>query len=424
VESPPPADAATHTTDDLSPRSTGWNAATSAGTGGTAGASLRTARSAAGQTPRPDDAPPIVHPRRDRRQRRRRRWILGTLAVVAFTVAGSLGGYLARFEWRWHRAAAAVGADLQALRAKSHLHPLHASGGAGQAAALPACRPVTLPNGVTGVLEIPSLGLRAPIEQGDSDAVMAVAVGHEPQSVPAGTPGTAVYVAHDVSYFVHIDELRPGETIEIATGCRVLRFSVESGRVVRAGSPVVNSVVPSIALVTCWPTNALWFTDQRYVVLARLTSTEGARSPATTPRPTGPPLPPVDLPAGLLKSDLTLQTNWWPMGTLSLSGNAPPSLAEGPVPLQAEAEALEVLFGLRHALASGNTAWWHGLAPGIAPTSWLGGGPAAPLDVEESYGADGQLTGVVLSSRVTGYGAFRLVVTPVDGHLLAVGLGR
>lgn len=423
MESPPSPDAAKHVPEPLGSRSNGWQAATPADVEEREVASRQAAHPATGPTPESDEAPARLHPRLDRRRRRRRRWTLGTLALVAFSVAGSLAGYLARFEWRWHRAAARVGADLQALRADSHLRPVDTTGAANHASDLTACRPVTLPNGVIGVLEIPSLALRAPIEQGDSDAVMAVAVGHEPQSVPAGRPGTAVYVAHDVSYFVHIDDLTPGETIEIATGCRVLRFRVESGRVVSAGSPVANTVAPSIALVTCWPTNALWFTNQRYVVLARLASATSAQAPATTPQAVGPPLPPVDLPAGLLASDLTLQTNWWPMGTLSLSGNLPSSLAEGPLPLRAEAEALEVLFGLRHALASGNTDWWQALAPGVVRASWLANGPAAPLDVEESYDSNGELTKVVFSSQVTGYGTFHLVVAPVDGHLIAVRLG-
>ncbi|HAM01233.1 MAG TPA: hypothetical protein DCQ30_03250, partial [Acidimicrobiaceae bacterium] len=35
-----------------------------------------------------------------------------------------------------------------------------------------------------------------------------------------------------------------------------------------AGSPVYNTPGPTITLVTCWPTNALWFTPDRYLVTA------------------------------------------------------------------------------------------------------------------------------------------------------------
>src|SRR5713101_7472924 len=40
-----------------------------------------------------------------------------------------------------------------------------------------------------GILEIPSLGLRAPVLQGLSDSVMNVAAGHDPFSPWPGAPG-------------------------------------------------------------------------------------------------------------------------------------------------------------------------------------------------------------------------------------------
>ncbi len=38
-----------------------------------------------------------------------------------------------------------------------------------------------------------------------------MAVGHDPQSVWPGVDGAAVFLAHDVSYFVHLNELKAGD---------------------------------------------------------------------------------------------------------------------------------------------------------------------------------------------------------------------
>ena len=45
----------------------------------------------------------------------------------------------------------------------------------------------------------------APVEEGTDDQELNVAVGHDPQSVWPGVDGAAVFLAHDVSYFVHLN---------------------------------------------------------------------------------------------------------------------------------------------------------------------------------------------------------------------------
>jgi len=50
---------------------------------------------------------------------------------------------------------------------------------------------------LAGVLGIPTLGLSAPVEQGNDDAELSVAAGHAPASVWPGEHGTAVVLAHD-----------------------------------------------------------------------------------------------------------------------------------------------------------------------------------------------------------------------------------
>ena len=127
---------------------------------------------------------------------------------------------------------------------------------------------IVISNPVAGLLEAPKISLTAPVQQGTSDAVLNVAVGHDASSVWPGTDGTAVFNAHDVSYFLNIDHLSAGDRLVYQTACNEYDFVVQGHAVVTAGSPVYNTPGPSVTLVTCWPTNALWFTPDRYVVTA------------------------------------------------------------------------------------------------------------------------------------------------------------
>src|SRR6185437_16130897 len=64
-----------------------------------------------------------------------------------------------------------------------------------------------------GLLEAPVLGLVAPVLEGTGDAVLDDAVGHDPESAWPGGQGTSVLSAHDVTWFSHIDRLKPGDEI-------------------------------------------------------------------------------------------------------------------------------------------------------------------------------------------------------------------
>src|SRR5580704_3097121 len=99
---------------------------------------------------------------------------------------------------------------------------------------------------LSGILSIPALNLTAPVEEGTDDAELNVAVGHDPQSVWPGVSGAAVFLAHDVSYFVHLNLLKPGDVITYATACNTVTFEVSGQQVVPAGSAVSNSTDPSL----------------------------------------------------------------------------------------------------------------------------------------------------------------------------------
>ena len=97
------------------------------------------------------------------------------------------------------------------------------------------------PGQLTGILTIPALDLSAPVEEGTDDQELNVAVGHDAQSVWPGVDGAAVFLAHDVSYFVHLNELKPGDVLIYQTACNTVKFQVSGQQVVAAGSPVSNT---------------------------------------------------------------------------------------------------------------------------------------------------------------------------------------
>jgi sortase A len=109
--------------------------------------------------------------------------------------------------------------------------------------------------------------------EGTEDSSLDVAVGHVPTSVWPGEPGTSVLSAHDVTWFSRLDHVAPGDEVLYETSCGTWTFRAAQGQVVDAGTPVMSDSTPRLALVTCYPLNALYFTDRRYVLEADLVRT-------------------------------------------------------------------------------------------------------------------------------------------------------
>jgi LPXTG-site transpeptidase (sortase) family protein len=290
------------------------------------------------------------------------------------------------------------------------------------------------PGQLSGILSIPAINLQAPVEEGTDDQELNVAVGHDPQSVWPGVDGAAVFLAHDVSYFVHLNSLKPGDVITYATACNTVKYTVSGQQVVPAGSAVANTPGnPSLVLDTCWPPNALFFTPDRLLVRA---SEVGAATKGASLNKSQQFIKTVQstdfttsAPAALQAQGLTLEQNEAPMGTMNLV-NASVAFAQSPGPLSLEAAGLETYFGGLHAGAQRQAAWWAAIAPGVAMPPQLTGaevvGHDAPLDVEiDSTG--GTPSQVVLRTTVTLSGGSApgehamTVVLPVHGSTVTIG---
>jgi sortase A len=279
-----------------------------------------------------------------------------------------------------------------------------------------------------GLLEIPVLGLTAPVLQGAGDAVLAEAVGHVPASAWPGQQGTSVLAAHDVTWFSGIGQLRPGDELRYVMPCRTFTYRVMSHRVVAAGSPVYNTATARIVLDTCYPLNALYLTGSRYLVYADLIETS---STSAIPAPAASPALIVPAPKALVAEGLNLEQNEAPLGVLSFAGSPSSGRRRTSAPLQTETSVLTAYFGIVRSAEQANQSWWADLAPslrGSAPAGLWGGRITSydtPLDItlrlRGSRVLGATLTAEVSSAGSRQPGTYNLAVTEtVTGDELLV----
>jgi LPXTG-site transpeptidase (sortase) family protein len=245
---------------------------------------------------------------------------------------------------------------------------------------------------LAGVLAIPNLAVTAPMEEGLDDDVLNVAVGHAPGTPWPGQVGTSVLLAHDVSYFANIDKLQPGDVVSVDTGCTTESFKVVGHTVVQSGAPIPQQSGNAVVLDTCWPTNALWYTPQRYLVTAVLDSTTVNKGAAKGSTPSSVAAQHTfnqkyssTAPPELVAQGLDLSTNTQPMGTMQFAGTPDDAWAQSPAPLAVEEAGLQAFFGGLHSAAQHRVDWWSTLAPGVPMPAPLTGarvtGHGAPLNV-------------------------------------------
>jgi LPXTG-site transpeptidase (sortase) family protein len=345
-----------------------------------------------------------------RHQRRQEKWVHRALITAGVSlVAAAIGWQVNATLWTTH--ARQAGSAL----VRQYRHSLHGSSSGAAQVRLGRCG-AAAKGGVQGLLVIPALGITAPVEEGVDDAQLNVAVGHLPTSVEPGTSGTSVLEAHNVSYFVDLPNLSNGAVVRYETPCRTDTFIVQGHTVVNEGAPVYNTAGPSLTLITCWPTNALWFTPQRFVV-----STAEVASKATTGAvltyEVGPPPPAVPAPAVLVSEGLSLTTNSIPMGTLTLAGSPGGAWTQSTGPLLVEDSAVAAFIAGIKSLTQVQLAWWADVAPGVpAPPPLVGASVPryqSPLEVTVTA-AGSTATAVTLSTTVAvsgGHDAGRYTVT-------------
>lgn len=261
-----------------------------------------------------------------------------------------------------------------------------------------------------GLVTIPSLDMTAPVLQGLTDSVLNVAAGHDVGSPWPGGTGESILESHDVSYFSQISAMKVGQSVIWLDHCEQSMFKVVGHEVVNPGKILYPpSDGRGLALITCYPTDALFFTPDRYVLL---TEWVGSKKAQATPAPIHIVLPRLRVPAppDLVALGLNLDQNAILLGTMNLSGRPAPGWRQGPASLDLEALALASYFGAEKAIAAGNLTWWHDLAEkGLAmPPQW----GSATIYVNEDLNGT-HVVGITLSSTAVSF-----VLVPVHGDLL------
>jgi sortase A len=302
----------------------------------------------------------------------------GRILLGMALVWGTLGVLGYRLGWQMHAQRAG-----SALLRYEPADPVH--GSAVGCSAVPA---TPESDGVlAGVLTIPRLGVKAPVESGSSDGVLNVAVGHFDGTPWPGQSGTGVLLAHDVSYFGQIGHLQPGDRIYYQSGCQTDTFTVTGHQIVKDGAPVPSLTGSALVLDTCWPTDALWYTPDRYLL-------EAVQSQISVGSPVAATASQLQVPTdfvspasqALQATGLSLVDNEEPMGAMTIAGTPSTEWSQSPAPLALEGAALADYFGGYHAASADNSAWWQSVAPGTAiPAALSGARPtlsgASPLDV-------------------------------------------
>jgi sortase A len=119
-------------------------------------------------------------------------------------------------------------------------------------------------------LSVPRLGIDHVVLRGVSGEALAFAPGHMTGSPLPGDRGTSIIAGHRDSHFSFLQELVPGDQVFTVSVSGVRHhFRVTGSRVVQAHASGIdpNGSHPRLALVTCWPFDALTpGGNQRYLV--------------------------------------------------------------------------------------------------------------------------------------------------------------
>ncbi len=330
---------------------------------------------------------------------RRTSWLGAALITIGAALVALPG--LMPFYASWRQAQLAQAAA--PWRARRQLP--HASA-ASAAVPSPPASPQPGTGQVAAYLRIPKIDVAATVLQGTSDALLASAPGHEPQSVMPGMSGTSVIVAHNLTFFHNIDRLRPGDTIIAGTALGVFTYKVGQALVVPAGTALPNTTWPSLDLVACYPLNALYYTQDRFVVEAALISASPARAASVASLHATVPQFAAALPSDLAAQPLWLSDTGYDVGSATFSGGPSLHITASGASWSLVAQSIRMFAAAVKALASPAPEPFAGFTPSPVVTGLTGSGPwtvepQAPLDIAVQLSASGQPIAVTVESATT-----------------------
>ena len=121
-------------------------------------------------------------------------------------------------------------------------------------------------------IQIPEIGVDAPVVHGDGWEQLKKGVGQYVGSVNPGDDGNIVLSAHNDIFgeiFRDLDQLKPGDQITLFTNQRAYNYVIVDNKVVEPNAVEVMDQTenPTVTLISCYP---YLIDDQRIVVTGRL----------------------------------------------------------------------------------------------------------------------------------------------------------
>jgi len=140
-----------------------------------------------------------------------------------------------------------------------------------QAESNPAEAVAIVDGDVIGEIDVPRLGMKAIVAQGDSEKILRHAVGHLPQTALPGEAGNIALAGHRDGLFRPLRHIRQGDLITLRIRDHTFRYEVEWTEIV---PPTTVQVIqptsePALTLVTCFPFYYVGAAPQRFIVRAR-----------------------------------------------------------------------------------------------------------------------------------------------------------
>lgn len=132
-----------------------------------------------------------------------------------------------------------------------------------------------------GEIEVPRLGLRAAILEGDSVEILRLGVGHLPGTPLPGEQGNVALAAHRDTFFRSLKDIRRGDRIVVLTAGKVLQYQVGVVKIVSPQSVEVLQPADEneLTLITCFPFNYVGPAPKRFVVQASEMAVTSPRTP-------------------------------------------------------------------------------------------------------------------------------------------------
>jgi sortase A len=123
-----------------------------------------------------------------------------------------------------------------------------------------------------GRIEIPSVGVSAIVEDGESDSTLAESVGHIRGTALPGERGNAALAAHRDTYFRDLADIQKGDEVYFTTANAIFKYRVDDIQIVDPTD--VSALAPStdsrLTLITCYPFHYIGPAPKRFVVVASL----------------------------------------------------------------------------------------------------------------------------------------------------------